>query len=92
MGESVETWTEGRVRVVAINRPQQRNAVNRHTAGLLFEAFEKFNSSNSELVAVLFGKGGNLCAGYDLKELAAAKHDGDIAKSQHKENIHAPMV
>ena len=92
----METWSDGKVRVIAINRPQQRNAVNQSTARLLYEAFEKFNSSDVEHVAVLFGKGGNFCAGYDLKELSTFDSGGgdvDLLEAHHEvENAPAPMV
>ena len=96
--EPVETWTEGKVRLIALNRPAQRNAVNRHTARLLFQAFKEFNSDESVHSAVLFGKGGNFCAGYDLKELATAASDGNVGAleswgdPQEMENTPAPMV
>ena len=96
--EPVETWTEGKVRLITLNRPAQRNAVNRHTASLLFQAFKEFNSDESVHSAVLFGKGGNFCAGYDLKELAAAASDGNVGAleswgdPQEMENTPAPMV
>ena len=96
--ESVETSTEGKVRLIAINRPAQRNAVNRYTARLLFQAFREFNSDKSVHSAVLFGKGGNFCAGYDLKELAATTGDDvealepQLGDPQEMENIPAPIV
>ena len=94
--ESVATWTEGKVRLIALNRPTQRNAVNRHTATLLFQAFKEFNSDKSVHSAVLFGKGGNFCAGYDLKELAASDDNVEVLESQgdpqEMESIPAPMV
>ena len=94
--ELVETWTEGKVRLIAINRPAQRNAVNRHTARLLFQAFKEFNSDKSVHLAVLFGKGGNFCAGYDLKELAASDDDMEVLElrrdPQEMESVPAPMV
>lgn len=96
--ESVETWTEEKVRLIALNHPAQRNAVNRHTARLLFQAFKEFNCDKSVHSAVLFGKGGNFCAGYDLKELAASDDNIDMevlgsqGDPQAMENIPAPMV
>ena len=96
--ESIETSTEGKVRLIALNRPAHRNAVNRHTARLLFQAFREFNSDKSVHSAVLFGKGGNFCAGYDLKELAATTGDNvealesQLGDPQEMENIPAPMV
>lgn len=79
---AVETWTDGKVRLIGLNRPEQRNAVDSHTATILFEAFKEFNSDESVHSAVLFGRGGNFCAGYDLKELAGSEEQGrDLTKS-----------
>lgn len=33
------------------------------------EAFQEFDADHSAKVAVLYGVGGNFCAGYDLKEV-----------------------
>lgn len=65
---------EGRVRVVTINRPQARNAVDPATAQALFEAFQAFDADGEVDVAILTGAGGYFCAGFDLK--AAAATDG----------------
>jgi enoyl-CoA hydratase len=97
--ESVEISTEGKVRLIGLNRPAQRNAVDRHTARLLFQAFKEFNSDEGVHSAVLFGKGGNFCAGYDLKELAVSGDNvAEVLESlavgdpQEMDNIPAPMV
>lgn len=82
--------TRGVVRVVRINRPAQRNCVNRETARELYSAFREFEEDEKTLVAVLTGEGGNFCAGYDLKELASADHV-DIAP-YFKAHGEAPMV
>jgi len=63
---------------IGINRPNKRNCVNKATADLLFDAFNKFNEDDDYHVAVLHGIGGNFCAGYDLTELASFDKD-DIA-------------
>lgn len=47
-----------------------RNCVNHETATALFRAFKDFEEDKECGVAVLAGRGGNFCAGYDLKELA----------------------
>ena len=72
MGISIKT--EGRVRIVRIERPEARNAVNPEVARALFEAFVAFEADQSVDVAILTGAGGHFCAGYDLK--AAASNDG----------------
>ncbi len=71
--DPVRVTDHGVVRVVAIDRPERRNAVDSVTAGLLLDAFEAFDADTTSSVAVLTGTGGCFCAGADLKALA----DGD---------------
>ncbi|XP_032406787.1 LOW QUALITY PROTEIN: carnitinyl-CoA dehydratase [Xiphophorus hellerii] len=72
-GQTVVSERKGSVVTVAINRPEVRNAVNQETAGRLLEELQAFDSDPDLNVAVLHGKGGNFCAGYDLKMLANQK-------------------
>lgn len=60
----------GAVTTIGINRPQKRNCVNTQTAQCLKEAIANFENDEKSLVAVLYGVGGNFCAGYDLNELS----------------------
>ena len=62
---------EGPVTVVSIDRfAQARNAVDPETALLLREAFLAFDADDGQSVAILTGRGGSFCAGYDLKVAA----------------------
>ncbi|XP_076617680.1 enoyl-CoA hydratase EchA19 [Chaetodon auriga] len=83
-GQTVVTVRRGSVVTVGINRPEVRNAVNQETARRLLEELEAFDSDPDLNVAVLHGKGGNFCAGYDLKELAnhtaSLKLEQDVTK------------
>lgn len=72
--------THGRVRVITINRPQARNAVDPATAQALFDAFCAFDADASVDAAVLTGAGGHFCAGFDLKAAAGAAGRDWIAK------------
>ncbi|NWH09564.1 MAG: crotonase/enoyl-CoA hydratase family protein [Alphaproteobacteria bacterium] len=65
--------TNGPVRIITINRPQARNAVDRPTADELCAAFLAFERDESALVAVLTGAGGAFCAGADLKGVAEGR-------------------
>jgi enoyl-CoA hydratase len=56
---------------VRINRPEQRNAVDRPTAEALAAAFRSFEADADLRVALLSGAGGHFCAGADLKAVAA---------------------
>ncbi|XP_029955671.1 uncharacterized protein LOC115394490 isoform X1 [Salarias fasciatus] len=69
-GQTVVSDRRGSVVTVAINRPEARNAVNQETARSLLKELKAFDTDPDLSVAVLHGKGGNFCAGYDLKELA----------------------
>ncbi|MHB1712855.1 MAG: crotonase/enoyl-CoA hydratase family protein, partial [Acidimicrobiales bacterium] len=61
---------DGAVRIVTLNRPERRNAVDRPTAAALAEAFRDFDVDRDASVAVLTGASGTFCAGADLKGLA----------------------
>ena len=94
--ENIVVETRGKVRIVGINRPEHRNAVNSETAQELFRAFREFESDESVHCAVLYGRGSTFCAGYDLKELAGVQADSKLAnnlerKSEPGDGI-APMV
>src|SRR2546422_955482 len=65
--------TDGEVAVVAINRPEVRNAVDDPTAAALVEAFRRFDADEGLAVAVLTGAGGTFCAGADLKAVASGQ-------------------
>jgi enoyl-CoA hydratase len=62
---------DGAVVTVTIDRPEVRNAVDPDTAAALFDAFTRFDADDRLSVAVFTGAGGNFCAGFDLKALAA---------------------
>jgi enoyl-CoA hydratase len=71
LGAKVELSAADGVMTVTIARPEVRNAVDAETARTLADAFRHFEDDTSLAVAVLTGAGGNFCAGFDLKELAA---------------------
>jgi enoyl-CoA hydratase len=66
----VETTQDGEVTLIAINRPEVRNAVDRACSEELAHAFREFEANPSAKVAVLSGNGGTFCAGADLAALA----------------------
>ncbi len=62
---------DGATTIVAIDRfAEARNAVDPETAELLREAFLSFDRDDSQSVAILTGRGGTFCAGFDLKVVA----------------------
>uniref|UniRef100_A0A5S6R6D5 Enoyl-CoA hydratase/isomerase family protein n=1 Tax=Trichuris muris TaxID=70415 RepID=A0A5S6R6D5_TRIMR len=60
----------GDVFLVALNRPEKRNAINIDVIQSLVGAFTQFKQDDTLKVAVLYGKGGNFCSGLDLEELS----------------------
>lgn len=62
--------TTNRIRTIGIDRAARRNAVDRHTAEALAEAFRAFEHDPEAEVAVLYGLHGTFCAGADLKAIA----------------------
>lgn len=67
---TITTLRDGPATVIAINRPERRNAVDSATALALHDAFAAFEADETALVAILTGEGGCFCAGADLKALA----------------------
>ncbi len=63
--------TLGRIRLVTLNRPAARNAVNPALAKALFDTMLEFQANRAVDVAVLTGADGAFCAGFDLKAAAA---------------------
>ncbi len=61
---------DGPVFTVILSRPEVRNAVDRETARALADAFRVFAAERDAKVAVLWGEGGDFCAGADLKAIA----------------------
>lgn len=59
-----------KLHLIGINRPEKRNCVNSETAKQLQQAFENFENDDDAYAAVLYGKGGNFCAGFDLQQVA----------------------
>jgi len=77
---SVRIEKRGPVFTVILSRPQRRNAVDRETANALADAFRTFEADSAAAVAVLFGEGGNFCAGADLKAVASGQ--GNVTREE----------
>ena len=61
------TERRGRVLLITINRPDQRNAVNAAVAAGIAGALDELDADAGLSVGVLFGVGKGFCAGMDLK-------------------------
>lgn len=55
--QQVVTEKYGSVQMIAINRPEKRNAVDPSTAEELYKAFKQFEKDETMTAAVLYGKG-----------------------------------
>ena len=76
MSAAVRIERDGPVWTIVLDRPERRNAVDGPTAALLADAFREFDAAAEAAVAVLYGAGGNFCAGADLKEVGGP--DGNV--------------
>lgn len=67
MIEPVLVEQHGAVLVITINRPRQRNAVNRVVSETIAAALDRLDSDNGLRVGILTGQDGSFCSGMDLK-------------------------
>jgi enoyl-CoA hydratase len=70
------------VRVVHIDRPGRRNAVDTATAEALHDAFVAFEAADDERVAVLTGDTSAFCAGADLHDLPRLRPSGPLGPTR----------
>jgi enoyl-CoA hydratase len=96
-GMPVQVEIHNRIAIVTIDRAQVRNAVNPVTAVDLARAFREFDANESLDVAILTGAGGNFCAGFDLKALAAGEskplqEDGDGPMGPTRMLLSKPVI
>jgi enoyl-CoA hydratase len=93
----VEYEIDGPVAIVAIDRPEVRNAVDGPTAAALAEAFRRFDADDALGVAVLTGRGGTFCAGADLKGISTGRgnriaEDGDGPMGPSRFLLSKPVI
>ncbi|MES2492415.1 MAG: crotonase/enoyl-CoA hydratase family protein [Pseudomonadota bacterium] len=67
MSDFVLVEEHGAVLVIAINRPRQRNAVNRAVSLAIAEALDLLDARADLRVGIITGREGNFCSGMDLK-------------------------
>ncbi len=94
---TIHTRTEDGIRIVTIDRPAVRNAVDGPTAAALARAFRDFDADDDVPVAVLTGAGGTFCAGADLKAVAAGRgnrvaEDGDGPMGPTRLQLGKPVI
>ena len=90
---SVRSERNGPVTTVVLDRPGARNAVDRAAAEALADAFREFEADDGAAVAVLFGAGGNFCAGADLKAMDnRTEPDGDAPMGPSRLVLAKPVI
>lgn len=95
--DEVRVSRHDRITVVTIDRPDQRNAIAPRTAGALKRAFSDFERDEESDIAVLYGAGGNFCAGADLKAIASGdlhhvSEDGDGPLGVTRMQLTKPVI
>lgn len=88
---------DGVVWTVVIDRQECRNAVDRHTAEALAEAFRAFEADEQARVAVLHGAHDTFCSGADLKAFAEGNPnriapDGDGPMGPSRMLLEKPVI
>lgn len=58
---------QGAILIITINRPKQRNAVNRVVSLAIAEALDTLDNRDDLRVGILTGEGGSFCSGMDLR-------------------------
>ncbi len=94
---NVDVSTRGRTRLITINRPACKNAVDGPTAAELADAFRQFDADSMHDVAVLTGAAGTFCAGADLKALPTPQAnrvalDGDGPMGPTRMLLRKPVI
>ncbi|MCU1586565.1 MAG: crotonase/enoyl-CoA hydratase family protein, partial [Frankiales bacterium] len=93
---AVHVRDEGPVRVVVLDRPEARGAVDGEHAVLLAEAFEELDARADLSVGILTGSGGHFCSGADLKAVMAGKMraepDGRGPMGPTRLNLSKPVI
>jgi enoyl-CoA hydratase/carnithine racemase len=69
VADCVLTEDRGRVRVLTLNRPRSRNAIDLELRVVLAEALEAAMADDSVRVIVLTGAGGTFCSGGDISTM-----------------------
>jgi enoyl-CoA hydratase len=83
---------KGPAAVLTIDRPERRNAVDPNTADQLLDAYREFESDEDARILVLTGAGEDaFCAGADLKSVAAAMDNREIAEQWLKPRPDGPL-
>lgn len=78
MTNTVLIEDHGRVRLLTLNRPEKKNAINTKMWDVIREAFQAAENDPSIACVVLTGAGNNFCAGVDLSSFGGGGEEGAI--------------
>ncbi|MCB0993078.1 MAG: enoyl-CoA hydratase [Acidimicrobiales bacterium] len=94
MQDHVTVETVGRVAVITLNRPQQRNAINAAIRSGLPKAMSAAERDDSVAVVVLTGADPAFCAGLDLVELGSGDNRSAVSIDDWKGSVRpwAPLT
>ena len=70
---AVRVEDDGPVRIVTIDRPESRNAIDGPTADELARVWREFDADDDALVGVFTGANGTFCSGADLKAVSEGR-------------------
>ena len=90
MNEVLLQEDRGAVRILTMNRPEKRNALNRELAQALLDSLRKADEDESVGAVILTGAGPGFCAGADLDEFkqttdpAAGEKRAQLTTELHK--------
>jgi len=73
MSALVHVEQRGATLIITIDRPQQRNAINRATSQAIADALDRLDAEPQVRAGILTGRAGNFCAGMDLKAFVAGE-------------------
>jgi enoyl-CoA hydratase len=93
---AVHVRDEGPIRVVVLDRPEARGAVDGEHAERLAEAFEELDARDELSVGILTGSEGHFCSGADLKAVLAgnmrAEPDGRGPMGPTRLQLRKPVI
>jgi enoyl-CoA hydratase len=73
MSTLVHVEERGATLIITIDRPQQRNAINRAASQAIADALDQLDAEPHLRAGILTGRAGNFCAGMDLKAFVAGE-------------------
>ncbi|AII10952.1 enoyl-CoA hydratase/isomerase family protein [Rhodococcus opacus] len=84
---TILTEDRGPVRVVTLNRPERRNAIDLVLRVELAEALERASDDSAVRVVVLTGSGGTFCSGGDISTMKRQGADETIPRAQAAQRV-----